>query len=178
VQNEKSYHLRFMLSDLYANQNRTEESIRLLNDCLLLDKDSASPERLRAKNALAQVYLQRRELDASRKFVDDVLKDNPKDVDAHFTKGNIHLAQREGAAAVPEFRIVVSERPQFIKGYVRLAEAHAMNQETGLAVDTLQNALKVDPASSEVRELLKKVMVSKEAISDKEAVEKGTGNRQ
>jgi tetratricopeptide (TPR) repeat protein len=46
---------------------------------------------------------------------------------------------------------VVNEKPQFAPGHLRLAEAHLKSGEMNLAYDTLQNALKIDSKSREVR---------------------------
>ena len=35
-------------------------------------------------------------MDEARKHVDKVLKESPKNLDAHFVKGNIHLARGKG----------------------------------------------------------------------------------
>ncbi len=52
--------------------------------------------------------------------------------------------------AVSSFRTVVNERPEFIQGYIGLADAYAMNKDMGLAFDTLQNVLKTAPGSRDV----------------------------
>ena len=78
-----------------------------------------------------------------------MLKESPKNLDAHFFKGSVYLARGDGNNAVPEFRTVVADRPRLIAAYVRMAEAHAMNNELNLASDVLLNALKVDPKSRE-----------------------------
>jgi FimV-like protein len=146
-QNEKSIKLRLALSELYVNTKRIDQAIKTLKECLTLEKDQANPNIILAKNGLAKIYLAQRKIDEAKKYVDEVLKEVPKNLDAHFLKGGIALARGEGANAVAEFRTVVNERPQFIHAYVRMAEAHAMNNELNLASDTLLNALKIDPRS-------------------------------
>lgn len=144
---EKSFKLRFALSELYLNFNMTDKAIAMLKECLALEKDSANPDIIHTKNDLAKIYLARQELDEAKKYVDEVLKESPKNADAQFTSGNIYLLKGDGIKAVSAFRTVVGERPQFIPGQIRLAEAHALNREPKLALDTLQNALKIDPNS-------------------------------
>ncbi len=51
----------------------------------------------------------------------------------------------------------MTERPQFVPAYVRMAEAHAMNNELNLASDTLLSALKIDPKSREAAMVLVRV---------------------
>jgi tetratricopeptide (TPR) repeat protein len=165
-ENGNSFKIRFMLSDLLAGLNRTDDAIQLLKDGLVLNQTADRPDVIQAKNALAKVYLMRGELDEAKKYVGEVLLENPQDVKAHFTKGNIHLAKKEGAAAVPDFRTVVNENPQFIPGYVCLAEAHALAGEWGLAADTLQNALKADGSSGESMNALIRVYIDQSKIPE------------
>jgi len=144
----KSFKLRFALSDLYLNTGMPDRAISLLNECLALEKDAGNPQILQTKNALARIHLARQEVKEASRYVDEVIKENSKDVDAHFTKGNIALLKRDGAGAVAEFRTVTSERPQLIPGHIRLAEAHMLNKEYNLASDTLEKALKANPRSA------------------------------
>ncbi len=81
---------------------------------------------LRAKNSLAQVYFMRGELGKAKASVEEVLKESPNNVDGHMIKGNILLREGDGAGAVAEFRTIVSEKPQFIPGYLLLAQAHLL----------------------------------------------------
>ena len=108
-------------------------------------------------------------MDEAKKYTDQILKESPKNLDAHFTRGNICLAKGEGAGAVPEFRTVVTEKPQFVPAYVRMAEAHAMNGELNLASDTLLNALKIDPASRDATLALVRVEAMQKRYGNAEA---------
>jgi len=128
----------------------SERSVALLKECLSLEKGPGNHEILQTKNALARVHLARQEIKEAARYVDEVIKESAKDIDAHFTRGNIALVNKNGAAAVAEFRNVISETPEFLPAYIRLAEAHTMNLEYNLASDTLQNALKISPDSPEV----------------------------
>ena len=71
---EKSFKLRFALSELYLNFNMTDKAIAMLKECLALEKDSANPDIIHTKNDLAKIYLARQELDEAKKYVDEVLK--------------------------------------------------------------------------------------------------------
>ena len=75
--------------------------------------------------------------------MDEVIRVSLKNTEAHFLKGSIHLLRGEGFLAIGELRTVVNDRPEFILGHIRLAEAHAMIQEFPLATDTLLKVLKV-----------------------------------
>jgi tetratricopeptide (TPR) repeat protein len=148
--NGKSFKLRFALGDLYLKMNMTENALATIRECLSLSKDQSHPDIMQAKNILARIYLSRQELGEAARYADEVIKESAKNVDAHFTRGNIFLIKGDGSKAVAEFRIVVNEKQQFIPGYIRLADAHMRNKEYKLAENTLQTALKKDPQSRDL----------------------------
>lgn len=150
--NPQSFQLRFLLSEIYVNLRNIEEATGLLEECLTLVDDPADPNILEAKNLLAKVSLLAGDVDRAATLTDEVLEENPKSVEAHFNKGNIYLLKGDGESAVAELRISVTERPQYIPGYVRLAQAHFMNNEVQLAGEALQKARQVNPDSREALE--------------------------
>jgi tetratricopeptide (TPR) repeat protein len=129
-QNEKGVKIRFALGELYANTGRVDEAVALLKECLGLAKDAASPEAIQAKNALAKIALVRQDLAEAKKYADEVLKESPKNTDALFTRGTVYLLRGEAASAIPDFRAVVTENPQFIPAHIRLHPLLPLNLDT------------------------------------------------
>lgn len=148
--NPKSVKIRLALSDLYADTKRTDNAIALLKECRMIKNNPKNPENIHANISLAKIHLGRHELTEAKKLVDDVIEASPKNLDAHYLKGNIDLLEVDGMNAVAKFRTVINERPQFIPAYMKLAEAHIMTGEPNLALDTLQNAYKIEPNSKDV----------------------------
>ena len=166
--NGKSFSIRFALSAFYFATNQPEQGFAVLQECLGLERDSANPNILHTKNSIAEFYLTRQELDKAIKYVDEVIKESPKNVDANFIGGTIHLKKQEALQAVSSFRTVVNERQEFIPGYVGLADAHLLNKEYKLAFDTLQNALRVAPDSREVILAMARVYVAQQDFKNAE----------
>ncbi|HQJ08293.1 MAG TPA: tetratricopeptide repeat protein, partial [Deltaproteobacteria bacterium] len=102
---------------------------------------------IHAKNSLALCYLLRGDTDRAQKYVDDALRYSPNSMDLHFTKGKICLKKGDSTDAVSEFRTVINQNSQFIAGYLALSEAHILNDQTELAIQTLRKPLKNDPKS-------------------------------
>jgi len=148
--NEKSFRLRFALSAFYLSNNRPDQAVAVLEEALELERDGANPDIIHTKNSLAQFYLSHHQVEKAKKYVDEVIKESPGNVDANYIKGVIHLSRGEGLQAVSVFRTVVNERPEFIPGYISLADAHAINNEPKLALNTLEEALKIAPDSRDV----------------------------
>ncbi|MBJ6724243.1 tetratricopeptide repeat protein [Geomesophilobacter sediminis] len=168
----KSFNLRFALSEFYLNGPHPERGIAVLKEALSADKES-SPGVVEAKTALAKVYLQQGDLAQASGYVEQVLKESPKNVEARFLKGSICLQRKEAGTAVAEFRTVVSDKPQFLPGYLRLAEANLMNKAPGLALDNLRSAEKIAPGSREVQIAFAKFhTIQKDYPAAKEVLEK------
>jgi tetratricopeptide (TPR) repeat protein len=148
--NNKSFHLRFALGELYLRMNMTDSALTTVRECLRLSRDPSRPDIIEAKNILARIHLARRELATAEKYVNEVIKESSIDADAHFTRGNIFMIRGDGNAAVAEFRGVIREKHQFIPGHIRLADAHILNKEYELAESTLQSVLKQAPESREI----------------------------
>jgi tetratricopeptide (TPR) repeat protein len=168
-QNDKSFKIRFALSDLYANTGRADQAVALLKECLGLSKDAANPDIILTKNALAKISLARRDFNEAKKYADEVLKESPKNTDALFVRGTVYLTRGEAANAIPDFRTVVTENPQYIPGHIRLAEAHALNGEMNLAMDTLKSALKIDPKSRDLNRALARLYARQRDMKEAEA---------
>lgn len=150
-QNEKSFKIRFALSEFYLATKRPDQALAVLQQCLGLERDQTNQDILKTKNALARFYFSRQDITKAKQYADEVIKESPKDADANFLAGTVYLRRQEGVQAVAAFRTVVSANPKFIPGHISLAEAHMLNKEPNLATDTLQNALKQDPESRELQ---------------------------
>jgi len=157
----QSFKLRLLLGEVHLNLNQPQKAVEALESALTLSKDPANPGIIQAKTILARVHMLMRRIDKAETYVNEVLKENPRSIDAQLTRGDIFLVRGDGVNASAAFRTVVGERPQFIPGHLRLAGAHVLNQELDLALSVLQNALRVEPKSKEVLQALSQVYALK-----------------
>jgi tetratricopeptide (TPR) repeat protein len=164
--NADSFPLRFDLGELYLKMNRADKTIAVLKECLTLSRDPANPNIIRAKSSLARLCLLRQDLSEAKRYASEVIAESPKNMDAHLTLGEIFLAEGKGSQGVTEFRTVVTDRPGFIHGHIRLAEAHLACREPKLALDTLRNALKTAPESRDVQRAIGRFYVSQKDYRD------------
>ncbi len=167
--NAKGFKVRFALGAFYLATNRTDQAISVMKECTGLDRDPANPNVLHAKNSLAEIYLSRRDIDTAKKYVDEVMQESPKDMDANYIEGNIYLDKKQSAQAVASFRLVVNGRPQFIPGYIGLADAQAIDNDPKLAFATLQDALKIEPRSKDVNLAMARLFMARTDLKDAEA---------
>ena len=163
--NKKSFALRFALADFYLGASRSDDAIGLLKECVSLSKDQANSDVLRAKNSLARIHLARHETEEAEKYLDEILRDNPKNNDARFQKGVLQLERGEGSEAVAQFRAVLNENPGSVPAMLRLAEAYIVSGQANLAEDCLQSALKANPASIEVQRAIGRFYAARREFS-------------
>jgi tetratricopeptide (TPR) repeat protein len=147
---KNTFQLRYAMAELYQNIGKLDNAIAFLKECLKLEKKPDTPMAVQAKNALAGCYVKKGDIDTALTTVNEALKENPKGTDLHFTKGRILILKGWGADAVAELRPVVSDRPEFMPGHLALAEAHRLNGEKVLAMETLRKALQNRPGSPEL----------------------------
>ncbi len=167
--NEKSFQLRFAVSDLLLARQDIDGAVAILEECLSLESDAGHPGVLEAKSRLAKIFLALGEFDKAKKYVGEVLLENPKSIDAHLVKGTIYLRRGHGEKAVAEFRTVVQERPQFEAGYIQLAEAHVLSSEVELAIDTLRQGIKNNPTSKTLLKALAQRYFAQKKYAEAEA---------
>jgi tetratricopeptide (TPR) repeat protein len=158
---ENSYGLHFMLADLYLQEKDIQTAIQTLETCLGFSKDPADRGIIATKNKLAELYLAIKNIEKAQQYTDEVLADIPESVAGNYNKGRILLAKGDGVNAVSAFRMVVSERSNFLPGYLNLAKCHFLNREIDLAIDILMTALKVNPQAKDARRMLARAYAQK-----------------
>lgn len=156
--------LRLALSELLVQTGRPEECITILKECLTAGKELKNQDQIEVKNALARIYLGKGEVEETTKLVEEVLKGNPHNHDANLTKGSLLLDKNDGAGAVMVFRTLVTDNPKQLQGYLLLAQAHLLNGEMNLALETLQQAQRLEPDSSAVMHALARYYLYKQDL--------------
>ena len=158
-----------LLSEIYLKQKEVKKAEDLLLDFLAMDDELALPDRVKAKVNLSKLLLLQKKVSDAEALVDQVLEDDPKNIDAHYLKGRLSLVRGDGAEAALRFRAVIDEHPEYLEGYIGLANAHALNKDYDLALDVLKSALEKSPNSAKVLKTMVQVNVLKK--DDKAAEE-------
>ena len=144
--------LQLLLGEMYLKKKEVDLSFETYKN--LAKSHPLKPEAFAARNQMARIYFFQRKTDLAMSQLDMVLKENPKDIEAHSLRGTIFLAEGKGLEAVGEFRVVVQERPNDAKGYVGLARGHLLNKEEALALDNLKKAVSINPRYKEALDLI------------------------
>ncbi|WP_319526492.1 tetratricopeptide repeat protein [uncultured Desulfosarcina sp.] len=142
--------LRLSLSELYLKTNRPQEAIDLLEKGLKETQASETDERIRIHNALAKIYLAAKEIDTAKAYAENVLKQDPANLQALVTRGMALKSGGKADAAIQDFKQVLRRKPDFVQGYLQLADAYAMQRKTGMARKTLDAGLRLASADREL----------------------------
>lgn len=162
VQHPRSLKLRLALAEIKEHLGQNAAAIGLLKECLSIYSNPKSPQNAQTRNALAKAYLAAGDIASARRVTDEALQDHPRGTDLRFTAGRIALKQGDYDRAVGDFRIVITDKPAFIPGYLGLAEAHAKNGQIALALDTLLKTQRTAPRSADVLFALAKLYAGKQ----------------
>ena len=147
--NEKTIELYKRAAEAEGNKDSTSE-IKLLKEIVSLD-----PDDFVAWAKLAAVYfLQNSYTDADTAFR-KCLAIRTDYTPAWINVGQLRLAQKEFAGAAEIFKYAATLEPENARIYRLLGEAYLQNRQGSLAVEALDQALKLDPAGQAECHLLK-----------------------
>ena len=103
----------------------------------IIDMDGLGPDGLKARVSLAKNSFEKKEYGKVMEYVEEVLKENPKDAQALILKGKVALAKDDLITAIAAFRAVIKDQPELVEASRLLAVAHMRNNEPELAKETL-----------------------------------------
>ncbi len=141
-----AFELRFALAKLYKKiKPQKVESIYKE----IIDLKGTDPEGLKARVALANIFLRQKKFKQARTYNEEVLEENPGDIQALLVKGKLALSSNDPVSAVAAFRSVIKNRPEMVEASRLLAVAHVANNEPGLAKETLIRGIESAEANPE-----------------------------
>ena len=133
----------FLLVDYYLTIRQYGKGIKILQE--IIDKNPHGPTGIEAKDRLAALRLAAGRIKEAEQLINEVLKDNPKDMEALSLQGQIALIHRDGLKAVTNFRQLTHDRPKDPRAWLLLAQANLVNKEPEQAKEMAKKALGIKP---------------------------------
>ena len=97
-----------------------------------------------ARDRLAALKIQNKDIPGAEKLLAEVLAKSPRDNDALILRGNLALAQKDPKSAIVDLRAVLRDQPNAVGVMRTLARAHLANGEPALAEETMRRAADVN----------------------------------
>jgi len=156
VASPQEYKLRFGLANLYSRQQEREKLISVYES--IIELDTNTPAKLKAKSQLASIYLAEEKYEAALRLIEEVLLENPNDQQALFNRGALFLKKEAIPSAIADFRTLLKNQPNSVIALRSLAKAHAINNELDLAKDYFQKAIVIEDGNADLHFELAKVL--------------------
>ncbi len=145
----KDYDLKLAQAQFYS-QGKEDSTAESVYEQIIAQADLA-PAGITARNRLAVLKIQRKDLPGAEKLLAEVLAKNPRDNDALILRGNLALAKEDPKAAIVDLRAVLRDQPNAVGVMRSLARAHLANGEPALAEETMRRAVDANPKDAGAR---------------------------
>ena len=136
------------LSNIYLYQGKVTNSLEAINKAFELDTDKA---RIHLK--LAEVFLILKEYQKTHENVEKALEIDPINPVAYFINGYSFLEEEDTNSAIRSFQDAVSQDQDYLDAFYYLGMIYSAKNDK-LAVEYLNNALRIEPDNVEVLYLL------------------------
>lgn len=145
----KAHNLQFSFATERERTGHTKEAIETYRN--LIKEAKETPNGLVARSRLARLLAIEGNTAEAEQLLAEVLKENSNDSEALMTRAGLALTRHDPAAAVVDLRNVLRDQPENGQALKLLAQAHKLNNEQGLAEETLQKAVMLIPKDASVR---------------------------
>ncbi|MGB5156394.1 MAG: tetratricopeptide repeat protein [Desulfobacterales bacterium] len=128
-----------VLAKIKLSESKEEEAVNLLDS--FMKKTRTGPDFLKAKLFKAIILAQEQKIDQALVLINEIIKENTKDIGAHTLKGDILVSKRDFPGAIAAYRAVIGEQPGNTDMSSKLAMVHYLNGEPAIAEDIYKKLL-------------------------------------
>ncbi len=131
--------VRMARGALYQRTHQTAKARAVYQ--ALADDQRGKPAGLDAQVRLATLHILDGQIEQAEALIQDVLRDNPRAIDALLVQGKLAMQKQDGRRAITAFRTIVKDQPENADGYLMLGEAYVLTQEPNLAREMFEKAI-------------------------------------
>lgn len=143
----ETYDYRFALAELEKSMGNNESAENVYKKIVKLD--DLGPNGIKARNHLAIDLVKDNKIEKALVYIEEVIKENPRDIVALVLRGNIALSNKNAVLAINDYRAILRESPKSVDILKKLAAAHVINKEPQLAMDNLKKSIEINPEDAE-----------------------------
>ncbi len=137
----QSARIHLALDRFYQTTGQGQKGVDILLSYLGDAEDKSGKNLIPVYFALSRSYFQQQVLDNAMQYIEKILVLNPDHLDTLFLKGKVEMARGQIDQAISAFKAIISERPDVEEGYVNLARAYILKQDSQSAVAILQKGV-------------------------------------
>lgn len=160
----KAYGLQFAFAAERERAGQSKEAISTYRN--VISSAAETPAGLTARSRLARLLAVEGNTKEAEQLLAEVLKKNSNDSEALLIHAGLALTKRDAAAAVVDLRNVLRDQPENHQALKLLAQAHVLNNELGLAEETLQKAAALLPKDASVKLGLAELLMRQGKLDD------------
>jgi len=135
--------LEFALARFYLQGKEPAKAEAIYNG--VISSDGLGPAGLSARDQLAALRLEEKDVPGAVALTNEVLAKSPRDDEALLIRGTVALSKQDPRAAIADLRAVLRDQPN-ASGVLRtLARAHLANGEPAVAEETMRHAAEANP---------------------------------
>jgi tetratricopeptide (TPR) repeat protein len=143
----KNQQLLTYLANFYEGVGRAPEALATYRD--VAELGPKTPQGLAARNRIVALELRGGNVAAAREALEGILEDEPDNVEALLTRGEIHAAEGRHDEAIADLRSVLRREPDNQLGLLIMAQTHQAVGDRPLAEDAYRRLLQVNPRQVE-----------------------------
>ncbi len=147
------------LVEIFQSMGDSAAALGRIETALKLDIKPAHREKLLLTKA--SIIADRGEASAAVEICGEVLKQNQGNSDAHLLLGRLMLDGGKYEEAEIHLQQAASARPEDVPARILLARSQFFNKKDSLAADTLNNAIRANPANNELRLEYLRILLAK-----------------
>lgn len=130
--------LRLSLARFYVAEGKLDDAEKIFKSAILDFSDASVG--IKSRVDLANLYMQKRNIDAAVSVIDDALDISPNDSEVNFVKAKLQVVNRKYEGAIISLRTVIKDDPENIEAYILLSRAHRANAEEEQADEIINRA--------------------------------------
>jgi len=147
-QDKGSYRFKFILAELHLQNSQTDKSIALYQN--IVRDDGLQPNGLKARNLLAQIFVQIGKESESRALVSEVLAHDKNNEAALLLQSRFLIADKKLDDAITNLRTVLRDNPNSVEALKLIGQAHTQLGAINLAIESYTRAIDISPAASDI----------------------------
>ncbi len=151
--NPNVYQIYGDIGSAYTQMGDTENAIKAYETFIEKEKAAAVPApNPQVRIDLANIYLQKKDLQSAKKYLDQVDATQVTDPVAYYNAGVAYYNAKDYDNAMQYFEKSVTVDPKFADGYFQIGLTYVAKGDNPKAIESFKKVIEIDPSSESAKE--------------------------